>query len=180
MVTDVFRLSFAWCIICPPKPSVVICAASCDIPSFVTNLGAIKMLVAPQSITAHMHCISPCLSRIWILWIMWAESGVSVPHRYWLEICALGISRITLDFSAIRCGRISSKVAMNTCDPTFPNSSSLSSNLPGRAKYRERLVSFLLAGYRKIAAFWSVGFRHLCHLLEWVYRGKSHGSISGT
>jgi len=139
-----------------------------------------KMHVAPQSMRARTHCISPWLSRIWILWIMWAESGVSVLHKYCLNICALGLSRITLDCSAIQWGRISSKVAINACDPAFPNPSSLLSNLPHRDKYRERYVSFLLAGYRMIAAFWSVDFRHLGHLLEWVYRGKSHGSISGT
>jgi len=182
-VIDVFRLSFACCIICPPKPIVVVCASSCDIPSLLSNLVAIKTLVALQWMRARTRCISPCLSRIWISWIMWAESGVSVPHRYWLNICALGLSRITLDFSAIRWGRISSKVAINACGPTFSNPTSLSSNLPRRAKYRERYASFLLAGCRKIAACWSVGFRclcRLCRLLEWVCRGKSHGSISGT
>ena len=75
-----------------------------DIPSHLRSLGVMKILVAPQSIRAHTRCISPSLSRIGASWIMCAESGVSVPHRYWLNVLALGLSKTTLDFSEIRWG----------------------------------------------------------------------------
>jgi len=177
---DVFWLSFACCIIGPPKLNAAICAESCDIPSFTSNLEAIQPHVTPQLIRAHTRFIWLYWSRIWILWIMWTKSDVSVPHRYWLNICALGLSRITLDFSAIQWGRIRSKVALNACDCTFSNPSSRSSNLPSRAEYRERYATILLAGCQKIAAFWCVGSHRGCHLQEWVCQGKPYRSISAT
>jgi len=127
MVVDVFGPSFTCCIICPPKPSVALCAASFDIPSFCSNPGAMKTLIAQQSIRACTSCISQCLSHFGISWIRSAESGVTVPHRYWPNICALLLSRITLDFSVIWRGHLTSKLANNACNPTCSNPSLLSS-----------------------------------------------------
>jgi len=138
------------------------------------------MVVALQPIRARTHFISQWLSHTWISWVMFAESGVSVLDTYWHNVCALGLSRIILDFSTILGDDMSSKVAINGCNPTLSNPSSLSSNVPCRVKYQVRYTSYLLAGCRKIADFCAVGSSRHCSLLEWVCWGKSHGSISGT
>ena len=61
-------------------------SASCGSPSFQSSLGAIKMLIVQQLMSARIRCISPCRSRILTLWIMCEETGVSVPQRYLLNI----------------------------------------------------------------------------------------------
>ena len=76
----------------------------------LSRLGDIKMLTAPRSISALTRCMLPCIFRTRTSWMICAESGLCVPHRYWLHIRAQP-SRVTLDFKAIRCGCISSKVA---------------------------------------------------------------------
>ena len=46
-------------------------------------------------------------------WTMFAESGISVPYRYWLNILALGLSRTTDDSSEIWWGWTSSRVTIS-------------------------------------------------------------------
>jgi len=161
------------------------CATSCEISRRRRCLGAIRMLVSPQSMWAQMLCISPFLSRIWTSWMMCAESGVSVLHRYRPNIPALRLSRMTLGFREIWWGWTSSKVAISACPPNFSIPSSILSNLPRHARYRARYTSHLLVECQRIVGAW-FGDCHLCHLClcichlqAWVYHGSSTWSISG-
>jgi len=105
--------------------------------SFLSRLGDIKMLIAPQWISALTRCMLPCMFHTRTSWTICAESGLSVPHRHWLEIRARP-SKITLDFKAIRCSCISSKVAHMARFPKFSNTNSVLSGLSRRVRYRER------------------------------------------
>jgi len=78
--------------------------------SFLSRLSEIEMLIAPQSMCTLTCCMLPCIFHTRTSWMICAKSGLRVPHRYWLHIRARP-SRMTLDFKAIRCGCISSKVA---------------------------------------------------------------------
>ena len=110
---------------------------SWDNSSFLSRLGDIKMLVAPQSISALTCCMLPCMFRTRTSWMICDESGLSVPHRYWLDIRARP-SRMTLDFKAIQCGCISSKVTIKARFPKFSNPNSVLSSLSRCVRYRER------------------------------------------
>jgi len=143
-VIRVFRLSIAWCITPPFRPRVVMCATLCDILSHLRSLCFMKILVTPQALTTRKRYISPCLSRIYTSWTMCAKSGISVPPRYWLNLHALVLSRMTFDFSDIRWGWTSSIVAISACMPNFCIPSSILSNLPCRARYQEWYAIFLL------------------------------------
>jgi len=103
-VNFVFRLSLAWAITWPLRPRVVRYAESSARPSRFRGLGAITMLVAPQSMRARTRCISPLPSLIKTSWTIWDVSGLDVPHKYSLDMRAFGLSNNTLDFKAIRCG----------------------------------------------------------------------------
>ena len=92
------------------RAGVKVNAGSYGSSSFLSRLGDIMMLIAPQSISALTRCMLPCIFHTRTSWMICAESGLRVPHRYWLHIRARP-SRMTLDFKAIRCGCISSKVA---------------------------------------------------------------------
>ena len=50
---------------------VVMYTASWDSPSLLTGCGAMKMLVALQSMSTRIRSNSPCWSRIWTSWIMY-------------------------------------------------------------------------------------------------------------
>jgi len=167
------------------RPRVVTCTVWCDICRHLRILGAWKMLVAPQSIIAHMHHILPFLSHICSSWIMCAESSISVLHRYSPNILALWLSRTTVDFSEIQWGWTSSRVAISACAANFSVPSSVTSNLPHRARCHWRYTSFLLAECRRMVGAWFVDCHHchlclcLCHLWGWVYLGSSTYSILG-
>jgi len=64
-VIAVLRLSLACAITWPSRPWVVMCAASWGSPSLLRSCAEIKMIVAPQSISARIGCNSPCWSYIW-------------------------------------------------------------------------------------------------------------------
>jgi len=64
----VLRLSYADIITRLSRPKVAMYAGSDGSPSCRSSLGALKMLVAPQSIRARLHCFSPCTSRTYSSW----------------------------------------------------------------------------------------------------------------
>jgi len=131
------RLSFADFITRPLRPWVEVNAGLWGNSDFLSRLGDIKMLVAPQLISALTRCKLPSMSYTRTSWMICAEYGFSVPHRYWLDIRARP-SRMTFDFKAIWCGCISSKVANKAWLPTFSNHNSISSSLSHRVRYQER------------------------------------------
>ena len=112
--------------------------------SFLGRLGDIKMLVAPQLISALTRCMLPCMFHTRTSWTICAKSGFSVPHRYWLDIRARP-SRMTLDFKAIRCGCITFNVANKVRFPKFSNPDSVSSSLSRRVRYQRRMTCFFAA-----------------------------------
>jgi len=175
-VIAVSRLSLAGTITWPSRPWVVMCAAWWGSPSLMRRFGDITMLVAPQSMSARIHCNSLCWSRIWTAWTMCDASGFAIPHKYWLDMRAFGLSKTTLGLSEIWCGSISSNVAINALIPNDCNPSSRSSILSPRARYRERLASFLVVDYRRSAGIWFV-FRLLG---EQGFRGSWRMYISCT
>ena len=95
----VLGLSLACSITWQWKMPVVMCDASWGSPTLLRCCGDIKMLVAPQSMSARIRYCSQCWCRIWILWTMCDESCHAVPHRYWLEMWAFGLSETTLSLS---------------------------------------------------------------------------------
>jgi len=161
-------------------------ATSCDIPSGLRSLGDIEMLVVLLLKTAHTHCISSFLPCICTSLNVFAESGVSVPYWSWLNIPALGFSRMTLDFWEIQWGWTSSWVTICACAPKFSIPSSVSSNLPHRARYWQTYTDSLLADCRRNVGAWFVDccLCHLglcfclCHLQGRDNHGSSAWSIS--
>lgn len=96
---------------------IVMCTASRGSPSQLTSCGAMKMLVAPQTMSAHIVFNVLCQSRIRTSSKMCGESGLSVPHKYSLHLRAFGLSKTTISLNTIWCGWISSNVAVNVLIP---------------------------------------------------------------
>jgi len=118
-----FRLSFADIITWQLRPWVEVNAGLWGTSSFVSRLSDFKMLVAPQAIGDLPYCTLPFMFCTTNSWMICAESCLSVPHRYWLNIRA-GLCRMNLDFKAILGGCISSKVATKARFPQFSNPNS--------------------------------------------------------
>jgi len=143
------------------------------------------MLVVLYTIRCCTRCIFLILSSNCTLHTVSAKSGISVPHRYWLIIPALGLSGMTLDFRVIRWGWTLSSDTITACTPNCSIPSCGSSNLPLHTRYQERCTSVLLAQCWRIICAWFIDYR-LCHgglclyhVREWVYLGCSAWSISG-
>jgi len=132
----IFQLSLARAITWALRPRVVTYATSSARQSRFCSLGAIKMLVTPQSTRARSRCISPLRSLIHPSWIIWDVSGLEVPHKYWFEMRAIGLSNSTLDFKAIGCGCMLSTVAIRVCFANLSKPNSASSNLSYQARCR--------------------------------------------
>jgi len=77
-----FRLSFADIITWRLRPWVEVNAGSCGNLSVLSRLGDTKMLIEPQSVSALTCCMLPCILITRTSWMIWAESGLSVLHRY--------------------------------------------------------------------------------------------------
>ena len=153
-VNALFRLSLAWAITWPLRPRVVTYAGSATRPSHNRSLGAIKMLVAPQSIRARTCYISSLPSLIKTLGIIWDGSGLDVPHKYWLDMRAFRLSNNTCDFIAIRCSCMLSIVAIIVCIANLSNPNSALWNLSPRGRCREQPIGFLAVDYRRISVVW--------------------------
>jgi hypothetical protein len=132
-----FRLSLADIITCPLRLWGEVNAGSWGNSDFLSRLGNIKMLVAPVSISALTCCMLPYMFRTRTLWMICAESGLSVPHRYLLDNRARP-SRMTLVFKAIWCSCISSNVTNKARFPKCSNPHSVLSSLSHHVRYRER------------------------------------------
>lgn len=179
-----FRLSFGCFITAPFRPRMVMCTASCDIPSHFRRFATLMMLSAPQSMIAHPSCISSFLCRICTSWTICVEFCNLVPQRYCLNILTIRLSSRSLDFTAIRCCRTSSRVAINACMPNFSIPTSICSNLPSHTRYQDRYTSCLLAECQRIFGDWLVNWHLGClglcmwHLRRWLCHGSSAWGIS--
>jgi len=132
-----FQLSLADIITWALRPCMEVSAGAWGNSSFLSRLGDLKILIAPQLISSLTHCMLPCMFHTRTSRMICAESGLSVPHRYWLDIRARP-SRMTLDFKAIRCGGISSNVAIKAQVSKCSNPNSFWSSLALGVRYRER------------------------------------------
>jgi len=150
----VFRLSHAWAFAWPLRPRVVTYAGWSGRPSRFRSLGDIKMFIVPQSINACMRCISPLPTLIERLWIIWAVSGLDVPHTYWLDMRASGLSNTTLDFEVIWCCSMLFKVAMNVCVTNHSKQNSASSKVSCQTRWQERPMSFFAVEYQRSSVVW--------------------------
>jgi hypothetical protein len=118
------------------RPWVKVNGGSWGNSSFLSRLRDVKMLVTPQSSSALTHCMLLCMFCTRTSWTICAESGLSVPYRYWIDVRARP-SRMTLDFTAIVCGCIWSKVGNSAWFPKFSITNSVRSSLSRRVTYRE-------------------------------------------
>jgi len=132
-----FWLSFADIITWSLRPWVDVNAGSWGNSSFLTRLGYIEMLLAPQLISALPCCMLPCMFCTRTSWMICGKSGLSVPHWYWHDIRARP-SRMTRDYKAIRCGCIPSKIPNKAQFPKYSDPNSVSSSLSHRVIHRER------------------------------------------
>jgi len=148
-VNAVFRHSFAWAIAWPLMPRVVMYVGWCARPSCVRTLGAIKMLVALLLMRARTCCISPLPSNLEFSWIIWDVSGLDLPHTFWLDVKAFGLSNNTPDFKAIRCGCTLSIVAIKVCIANVYNPKSMSSILSCWAICGEGTMSLFVVDCRR-------------------------------
>jgi len=137
-----FQRLLTWAITWARRPTVMMYAGSSCRPRHFGSLGAIKMLVAPQLMSTLTRCISPFPPLINTCWIIWDESGLDMPHKYWLDMWAIGLSNTTLYVKAIRCCCMLSFAALTVYIANLSKPNSASSNHSCQAKYLERPVSF--------------------------------------
>ena len=154
-------LSLLCMIIWPSTLWLLIFAASWGGPGLLRSCGDIKMLPAPQLMSTSIRCNSPCWYHIWTSWTMCDESGLAIPHKYWLAMRAFGITKTTFGLSEIWWGWISPNVAINAFILTDCNPTSRSSIVSHRTRYQDRQASFLVVDYWRSAGIWFV-----LHLLE--------------
>jgi len=140
-VDSAVPLLLVWAIAWPLRSKVVTYASSSAISSWFCCLGGKKMLVVPQSMRAHTHCISPLPSLIQAWWMIWDMSGLPVPHKYWLEMRAFRLSNNTRDFKAIWCGCMLSIVTIKVSIANLPTPNSALSIVSCRARHQERPMS---------------------------------------
>lgn len=100
--------------------------------------------------------------------IICVKSELSVPHRFWLDVRAQP-SRITLDYGAIWCGCISSKVADKARFLKFSNYNSVSSSISRRVRYRQRQTTFFAP-----ACQMTFGSQLLCCHSCWYFWSSVH------
>jgi hypothetical protein len=118
------------------------------ISRFLSRLRDIKLLVAPQTISALTRWLLPCMLRTRTARTICAESGLSMPHRYGLNGSAQD-SRMTIDFKAIRCGCMLFKVANKARFSKLSNPNSVSSSLSRRVRNQGRYTSFSATACRR-------------------------------
>jgi len=79
--------------------------------------------------------------------MIWDESGLDMPHNYWLDMWPFGLSQNTLDFEMIQCGCMLSIVTIKVCTAKVSTRNSASSNLFCRARCWNRPMSVFVVDY---------------------------------
>jgi len=180
-VNALFPLLLVWTITWPSRLRVVTYAGSSARPSRFCSFGAIKMIVAPQSMRARTCWISPLPSDIKTTWIIWDVSGLNVPHQYWLDMWALGSPTPLLTSkrsdAVVCCPSLPSQSASPTAlNPTPPRRTSPVGPNAKRGRWVfwllivERLLSFDLVSSVPVWSEFLVLLRWVTS--SWVFRAE--------
>jgi len=132
-----FQQSLAYTISRLSRPTVAVSAGSSRIPSRLCCMGSMNMLFTLQSISASICSILLCVFYACTACTIYAVSGLFLSLMYRVDLSALGLSRITIDFNATRLGLTLSKAALNACAPGCCTPSLATCTISRRAKYWE-------------------------------------------